>query len=184
MQKVFDAICPANLKIKPTKCYSASRSVDVLGHHVSGLGIELNKRNTDVVSTFPEPKSVKQVGAFFGLRVFYRRLIKDNAFIARPPHQFFRKNKEFVWTENERKSFRKHRQVLTSAPVLAYPDFTEPFTLYTDASHNGCGNNLTQIQNGKERAILYAGRDFTSTKLTTTQLKNFKSFLTIDILKF
>ena len=54
LQKVVDAIRAANLKIKFTKCYFASSSEDFLGRHVSKLSIESNKRNTDVVSTFPE----------------------------------------------------------------------------------------------------------------------------------
>ena len=35
---------------------------------------------------------------------------------------------------------------LTAAPILVYPDFSIPFTLYTDASSNSIGFNLTQIQ--------------------------------------
>ena len=84
LQKGFDVIRAVNLKIKLTKCYFASSSVGFLSHHVSGLGIEPNKGNIDLVPSFPEPPSVKQVRAFLGFCVLYRRFIKDYAFIVRP----------------------------------------------------------------------------------------------------
>ena len=55
----------------------------------------------------------------------------------------------------------KLKHVLTTAPILAYPDFTVPFELYVDASLDGIGVCLGQHQNGKEVAIAYAKRDFT-----------------------
>ena len=46
------------------------------------------------------------------------------------------------------------------APILAFSDFRETFQLFTDASNEGIGAILGQIQDGKEVAIAYAGRDF------------------------
>ena len=46
-----------------------------------------------------------------------------------------------------------------TAPILAYPDFTLPFHLYTDASQTGIGITLSQIVDGREIVIAYAGRD-------------------------
>lgn len=46
------------------------------------------------------------------------------------------------------------------ASILAFSDFRETFQLFTDASNEGIGAILGQIQDGKEVAIAYAGRDF------------------------
>ena len=56
------------------------------------------------------------------------------------------------------------KERLTTAPILVYPDFSIPFTLYTDASGDSIGFNLTQIQHGQERAIVYGGRNFSDTE--------------------
>ena len=57
------------------------------------------------------------------------------------------------------------KELLTTAPILAFADFNEPLILYTDASGHSLGYNLTQHQNDKERAILYGGRSFTATEI-------------------
>ena len=56
------------------------------------------------------------------------------------------------------------KERLTTAPVLVYPDFSIQSMLYTDASEDSVGFNLTQTQHGHERAILYGGRNFSDTK--------------------
>ena len=47
---------------------------------------------------------------------------------------------------------------MVSAPILAYPNFWEPFLLFVDASSTGIDFTLAQIQNGKEVVIAYNGR--------------------------
>ena len=41
-------------------------------------------------------------------------------------------------------------------PILAYTDFKAPFILHTDASGDGLGAVLYQVQEGKKRVIAYA----------------------------
>lgn len=56
------------------------------------------------------------------------------------------------------KAFEFLKNALQNQPILAYPDFNQPFSIHTDASVNGLGVTLNQIQEGKERVIAYASR--------------------------
>ena len=55
-------------------------------------------------------------------------------------------------------AFERLKELLTSAPVLAYPQGDAPFILDTDASNHGIGAILSQIQDGVERPIVYCSR--------------------------
>ena len=50
----------------------------------------------------------------------------------------------FIWTSVHEEAFQTLKQSLISAPVLALPDFSQPFCLETDASKMGIGAVLMQ----------------------------------------
>lgn len=50
----------------------------------------------------------------------------------------------FIWTSETETAFQTLKQALISAPVLALPDFSQPFIVETDASAKGIGAVLQQ----------------------------------------
>ncbi|WVZ62540.1 hypothetical protein U9M48_012279 [Paspalum notatum var. saurae] len=58
----------------------------------------------------------------------------------------------FVWTADHEQSFEALKSALSSAPVLALPDFSKPFALETDACAVGIGAVL--LQSGHPLAFL------------------------------
>uniref|UniRef100_A0A3B3DWZ3 Gypsy retrotransposon integrase-like protein 1 n=1 Tax=Oryzias melastigma TaxID=30732 RepID=A0A3B3DWZ3_ORYME len=63
---------------------------------------------------------------------------------------------------------------LLNTPVLAYADFSQPFRLYTDASFEGLGAVLAQVQEGQERVIAYASRSLHPTERNDENYSSFK----------
>jgi hypothetical protein len=63
--------------------------------------------------------------------------------IAKPLTQL-RKKKQFQWSDEDQTSFEAVKQAMVSTPVLAFPDFTEPFIVETDASDLEVGAILMQ----------------------------------------
>lgn len=76
-------------------------------------------------------------------------------------NQLLRKCVRFKWDESCQNAFDALKHALVTAPVLAFPDFSQPFDLYVDASLKSIGMTLGQTQKGHEVAIAYAGRDLT-----------------------
>ncbi|KAL8133741.1 hypothetical protein AgCh_008979 [Apium graveolens] len=85
---------------------------------------------------------------------YYRRFVKDFSKIASPLTKLTRKNEKFVWTEKCEMSFQELKRRLVTAPVLALPDETGNFIIYSDASLKGLGCVLMQ----NVKVIAYASR--------------------------
>ena len=71
----------------------------------------------------------------------------------------------FKWTEQWQHALDLLKHKLTSAPVLAHPDYSLPFILDTDASDVGIGAVLSQRHpDGKEYVIAYHSRALTKSE--------------------
>ena len=70
---VFQALNDAGLQLKPSKCHFALREVRYLGHVVSQAGIKPDNDKIKAVSTYPVPRSIKELKQFLGLTNYYRR---------------------------------------------------------------------------------------------------------------
>lgn len=58
-------------------------------------------------------------------------------------------------TDSHQQVLEQQINCLTQPPILAFPDFSLPFVLHTDASSKGLGAILYQKRNGKLRVIAY-----------------------------
>ena len=88
---VFDAIRVVQLQLKLFKGKSGTMAVEFLGHVVSREGIYPSKKNITAVTSFPKPQATKDVRAFLGLCMFYRKFIKEFGWIAGPLYSLLKK---------------------------------------------------------------------------------------------
>ncbi|XP_066965979.1 uncharacterized protein [Macrobrachium rosenbergii] len=63
---------------------------------------------------------------------------------------------QFVWGEGQQLAFQKIKEALMSPPVLKFPDFVRPFTLVTDASHDGIEACL--MQKSEDNGIVFVNK--------------------------
>ena len=162
LREVFQRLREAGLKLKPTNCDFCSLQVEFLGHIVSAEGVRTDPSKTEKVAQWPVPTSRKEIQQFLGLANYYRRFVKDFATIAKPLHRLTEKTAKFEWTDECQAAFKEIRRRLVTAPILAFPDYTRPFILDTDASDTGIGAVLSQVQKDeRERVIAYASRVLT-----------------------
>jgi transposase InsO family protein len=162
LEDVLGRIRAAGLKLKRAKCQFGKASVKFLGHVVSSQGTEPDPEKVKAVQDFPTPTSASEVRCFLGMASYYRRFVNGFASIAAPLHDLTKGERDFCWSTQADKAFATLKNHLCSSPVLALPNFSLPFTVYTDASDVGLGAVLAQRIGCREHVIAYASRALTS----------------------
>ena len=155
---VFDKIKESGLKINPEKCHFMTEKTKFLGYIISKDGIQTDESKIEAINNFQSPSCIKHLRSFLGLTNYYRKFIKNYAQYSKPLESICGKNngKNLKWTDECEVAFRKLKEQMTKAPVLAYPDFEKQFILDTDASFDTIGAVLSQKDEyGSERVIAY-----------------------------
>ncbi|GJZ29918.1 hypothetical protein Tco_0574965 [Tanacetum coccineum] len=65
-----------NLMLNWEKCHFMVKEGIILGHKISGVGIEVDRAKIDVIAKLPYPTNVKGVRSFLGHAGFYQRIKK------------------------------------------------------------------------------------------------------------
>lgn len=181
LRKVLQALQRHGVKLRPEKCELFRQEVRYVGRLVSAEGVRVDPRDLEAVKvlTSKTPRTVGDVRKLTGFLGYYRSYIQDFSQIARPIYMLLQTkpgkasipsrgrnskhpqlpSKEPVdWGTEHQKALEQLVDLLKNPPILAYPDFSLPFTLHTDASDQGLGAVLYQRQNGKLRVIGFGSR--------------------------
>lgn len=158
LQFIFVKLRENNLKLQPRKCHFLRKEVVFLGHKLSAEGVQPDEGKVECVKKVPIPKNTTDIKAFLGLTGYYRRFIKEYAKIAKPLTLLLKKNTKFAWGVAQQYAFEKLKDILTTEPILQYPDFDKEFLLASDASNYAVGCVLSQGEMGNDKPIAYASR--------------------------
>ena len=111
------------------------------------------------------PTSFTKIRQYLEATGFYRRFIKGYTKIARPLQDLISKDgsklkkEEVTLSPAALDAFQQLKLKCMTAPVLAFANFNKPFLLETDASGEGLGAVLQQLQaDGKYHPVAYASR--------------------------
>ncbi|XP_048580823.1 uncharacterized protein LOC116616199 isoform X2 [Nematostella vectensis] len=181
LRKVLQRLREHGIKLKPSKCKIFQREVTFLGHVVSEEGYRMDQESIKAVTDLKDtpPKTVGEVRRLMGLLSYFRRYVHNFATLAAPIYDLLTEPKGGTSTKSKSRSSKslsrqpvswseEHQRILetlidtiTSPPVMAYPDYQQPFILHTDASERGLGAVLYQRQKGTLRVIGYGSRSLT-----------------------
>ncbi|GJR36100.1 reverse transcriptase domain-containing protein [Tanacetum coccineum] len=120
LDKMLQCCKDANLFLKLEKCHFMVKKRIVLGHKVSGAGLEVDKAKIDIISKLPPPINVKGIRSNLGLADFYRRFIKDFSKIARPLTKLLEKDTPFEFNDECHKAFNSLKEKLTCTVTSLY----------------------------------------------------------------
>ena len=163
IKTVFEKLCHAKLSMKLSKCHFFTKEIQYLRHTLGMEGIRPVPAKTEAIKAMHLPVNPKQVHAFLGLVGYYRKFIKNFAKIAKPLTMLTHMDIKFEWKETHCCAFMKLKDAIIKAPILRYPDTTKPYIMYTDASDNACGAQLSQMHEEAKFAVAFLSHTFTDT---------------------
>ncbi|RDY13056.1 Retrovirus-related Pol polyprotein from transposon 17.6, partial [Mucuna pruriens] len=108
LSKVLKRCIDTNLVLNFEKCHFMATEGIVLGHLVSNRGIEVDKSKIDIITSLPNPTSV--------------RFIKNFSKLALPLSKLLQKDVEFNFDQPCSEAFQELKDKLTSAPILQAPN--------------------------------------------------------------
>ncbi|GJW84534.1 reverse transcriptase domain-containing protein [Tanacetum coccineum] len=127
------------------KCHFMVTEGIVIGHKVSGAGLEVDKAKINVIAKLP-PTNVKAVRSSLGHAGFYCRFIKYFSKISCPMTKLLEKDLVFDFNEECIKAFETLKGKLTNPPIMVSPDRSQSFELMCDASNFAVGVVLGQCE--------------------------------------
>ena len=163
---VLKVLHDAELHVSLKKCTFEKQELKFLGHIVGKDGIKVDPAKTKVIQDWPRPCNVKDVRSYCCLSNYFRRFLENYSTMVAPLTNLTRKGIPFDWTPACEAAFLAIKTALTEAPVLAMPDFGNPFEMEVvcDASIQGIGAVLTQFG----RPIAFESRKLTPTEVNWT----------------
>jgi hypothetical protein len=151
-----------SLFLKLSKCEFEQEKAKYLGILVEKGTIHINPTKRNRLKDWPRQLStVKQVRSTLGVLGYQQPFIKGFAHIAKPLMHLLKKGQTFEWTEECTAALDKLINIVTSDPVLQWPDQDKPFELEVDASQFALGAILYQRDDvGKLRPVAYHSETF------------------------
>jgi hypothetical protein len=92
---------------------------------------------------WPTPKELTELRGFLGMCTYYKKFVKGFSQLCAPLTNLTKKG-ALKWSEEAQITLDKMKKVMSTHPVLALPDFDQPFTLECDASGEGIGAVMMQ----------------------------------------
>ena len=156
-----------NLKLNKKKARLRQQEVPFIGHILTPEGLKQDPRKVEAIVVMPDPTDVQSLRRFVGmvnyLAKFLPRLSEETEVL----RKLTEKDAEWCWLQSHADAVTRVKEMIVSAPVLAYYDVKKPVVIQCDASQNGLDAALLQ----EERLVAFSSRVMTQTEQNYAQIQ-------------
>jgi hypothetical protein len=182
LMEVLRRLRHAGLKVNAAKSFFCTHEIEYLGYILARGGIKPQQRKLQAILAINPPNNVKELKKFLRMVQYYHGMWAKRSEMLAPLSDLVvecgkkkttRKNKvkkrPWHWDSIHQTAFDNVKTTIAKEVVLAYPDFSKPFEIYTDASTKQLGAVITQ----DNRPIVFFSRKLSDaqSKYTVTELE-------------
>jgi hypothetical protein len=182
LKQVFIKLRDAGLKINATKSVFCVQETAYLGYILTRGGIKPQPKKVQAILMLNPPNNINELQRFLGMVQYYRDMWQKHSEMLAPLTDLVgecretkttkknkTKKKPWRWESIHQQAFDNVKATITKEVILAYPDLTEHFEIYTDASTMQPGSVITQ----GNRPIAFFSRKLSvmQTKYSVTKIK-------------
>ncbi|KAG6464303.1 hypothetical protein O3G_MSEX014427 [Manduca sexta] len=185
LQAVFCRLRDAGLVVQKDKCEFFKEQINYLGYTIDKAGLKKSEEKVKAMLQAPVPNNVMKLQSFLGLVNYYRNFIPNASSILSPLYDLLKKGVKWTWSQIHDNSFNTIKKYLASEQVLAHFNPKNNVILTVDASPNGLGAILSQLDtNGVERPISFASRTLNSAEKKYSQIQKEATAIIFGVRRF
>ena len=176
LQWLTDAGFAVNLR----KSSFAVNEIDYLvGYWITHRGIQHQPKKVEVIMRLTPPTTKRELRRFLGMINYSSDMMwRRRSHILAPLTAMCSAKAKYVWGDKEQKAFKDLKAIISRETLLAFPDFSKDFHVYTDSSDYQLGAVIMQ----DDRPLAFYSRKRNSTQkqelLSVLEaLKEFKNIL-------
>ena len=157
IRKVLTRLREAGLKVNAEKSKFCAHETDYLGYILTRDGIKPQSKKIEAILAINPPTNVKELRRFLGMVQYYRDMWMRRSEMLAPLTDLVgecgqtkvtkakgTKKASWHWDEIHQQAFDLVKTTLARDVMLAYPDYSEVFEIYADASKSQIGSVITQ----------------------------------------
>jgi hypothetical protein len=157
METVLIRLCDAGLKVNVAKSSFCAHEMEYLGYIPTREGIKPQPKKVQAILVLNWPNNNKELRHFLGMVQYYRDMCARLSEMLAPLTDLVgecgetkttrinkTKKKPWRWDPIHQQAFDDVKAAIAKETVLAYPDFSKPFEIYTDASSTQLGAVIPQ----------------------------------------
>ena len=142
----------AGMTLNPKKCLFCKSSVKFLGHIISEQGVHPDPNRTQDILELPAPTCIRELQSFLGSVNLLGKFSPRISDLTKPLRVLL-SQKDWTWNISMTQAMKDIKAELSKAPCLGGYDVQKPIVIMSDASNQGLGTVLFQVQSDGSRKI-------------------------------